>query len=227
MKTLIQNNWKRILLAGVLFTLIVAYFVMDIDEYLTFESLKKHREILLAFVEDNYIIALTIFIFLVLLTAFFLPGIIALTLGGGFLFGTLLSACYVLVSTTLGACLAFIMSRYILGEWIQKKFSDQLVMFNTEIDRHGHNYLFVLRVIPVLPFFIINYLAGISSIAFRTFAWTSVLGMLPGSLLYSYAGSSLGSINEPSDIMSSKLVIAFLLLALFALLPVIIRFLKK
>jgi uncharacterized membrane protein YdjX (TVP38/TMEM64 family) len=144
----------------------------------------------------------------------------------GFLFGVAAGAVYVNIASTSGAVLAFLCSRYLIGNWIQKRFSARLKSFNKEILRHGHNYLLFLRIVPIIPFFAVNYLAGITKIPLSKFIWTTVLGMLPGSVLFAYAGQRLGEIEQVRDLFSAEFIVAFSLLALFALLPVMVGFIK-
>jgi uncharacterized membrane protein YdjX (TVP38/TMEM64 family) len=218
-----KKNWKKIGLLLILATAISFYFMSGISDYLTFDSVKEHRNTLRNFVERNYLYSALVFFIAYVSTAFFVPGAIALTLAAGFLFGVLKGVLLVLAAAISGAVFAFLSARYLLGNWVQKKFSSPLKIFNEEIERHGQNYLIVFRIIPVLPFFAVNYLAGITRIPLRRFAWTTAAGMLPGSILYTYAGRRLGEIENPGDLLSTESIIAFSALALLALLPVFVR----
>jgi uncharacterized membrane protein YdjX (TVP38/TMEM64 family) len=95
----------------------------------------------------------------------------------------------------------------------------QLESLNRTIERHGVSYLMALRILPIFPIFVVNYLAGLTRIPLKTFIWTTSLGMLPGSLIYAYAGLQLGSINRPEDIFSAKILTALVILTFFTLLP--------
>jgi uncharacterized membrane protein YdjX (TVP38/TMEM64 family) len=193
----------------------------DLHEYLTFENLKEHRESLQQFVDEHYILSVAVFIAFFVSTAFFVPGAIISTIAAGFLFGVIQGIVYVNIGSVTGSVLAFLSSRFLLGDWIQKKYQKQLNYFNNEIERHGHNYLFVLRIIPILPFFLINYLAGLTKMSLRRFMLATSIGMLPGSLVYTFAGRQLAELENPEDVFSFRLLIAFLLLAFFALSPMI------
>ena len=218
---------RRILLFTFLLALLVLLRFSGAADYVTLENLKRHRNMLHAFAENNYISSVLIYIALFISTAFFVPGAVVLTLAGGFLFGTVLGAVYTNIGVAAGATLAFLSARYFAGEWIQDKYRRRLARFNTEIKKNGHLYLLTLRVVPVLPFFLVNFLSGLTRIPFRTFLWTTCLGVLPGSLVYAFMGRQLRFIHSLGDVFSFEVLSALLLLVLFALLPVAIKHIKR
>jgi uncharacterized membrane protein YdjX (TVP38/TMEM64 family) len=190
-------------------------------ESLTFESLRKHRGELAAYVENHYAVTLALFAVAFVSTSFIVPGALILTLAGGFLFGTGPGAVYASLFSTAGSTLAFWTSRYLIGAWVQERHRSQLVRFNEEIARYGSNYLFALRVVPVMPSFLVNYLAGLTRITTPRFMVATLGGILPGALVYSMAGRQLASIESPKDILSPPVIIGFALMATLALLPVV------
>lgn len=219
---------KRIIFILLILGAIAIIRFADIDRYLTFENLKQNKVYLQQIVEDNYLFSVVGYIITyVLVVALSIPGATILTLSGGFLFGVILGALYVNAGATTGATLAFLFCRYVAGEWIQNKYHDKLTTFNRELSENGYRYLLTLRFIPVFPFFLINILAGLTKISLRTFVWTTALGILPGSLVYAFAGSQLNEIESVGDIFSTRILIAFLLLALFVLLPVLLNRIKR
>jgi len=113
------------------------------------------------------------------------------------LFGTVPAAVYINIGATFGATQAFLAARGLAGNWIQGSFQEPLQRFNKEMERHGHSYLLILRILPVLPFFLVNYCAGISKIPLRTFVWTTSLGILPGSLVHTFIGRNCGASTRP------------------------------
>lgn len=203
------------------------FFSLGGTESLSFEQIKSGRDRLLAVASDHALLARAAYAAVFLTTAFFVPGALALTLLGGLLFGAERGALYAVVSATSGAVLAFLLARYLIGGWIQERFREQLKTFNREIKRHGHNYLFVLRVVPLLPFFVVNYLAGITEISLPRFTAATFLGLIPGALIFSFAGERLGEIDDPSDLFGLRTLAVFGVLALAALLPVILDFLHR
>jgi uncharacterized membrane protein YdjX (TVP38/TMEM64 family) len=203
-----------------LLALLVGMFLVKGD-YLSLDYIKTHRRGLLNFIQAHYLQAVIMFILLYLMTALFLPGALALTVAGGMLFGTVPAVVYVNIGATAGAILAFHAARSLLGGWVQEHFKDQLVRFNRELERHGPNYLLVLRVLPIIPFFVVNYCAGMTRIPLTTFVWTTSLGMLPGSFIYAFVGQQLRHVNQAKDLFSWKIMMALSLLAFFAILPVL------
>ncbi len=215
-----QKNKIFLLLLFIAAIVLIRY--SPLGSVLTFENLKQHRESLIAVVRSNYAASAATFIVVyVLTTALSIPGAVILTLAGGFLFGTLASTLYVDAGATAGASLAFLSARYLVGNRLQEKYQSQLQRFNGEIERNGTSYLLVLRFIPVFPFFLINFLAGLTKIPIRTFFWTTAVGIIPGTAVFAFAGQQIGSINSPSEILSKQVLAAFVVLALFTLTPVL------
>ncbi len=213
---------KRIFLLILFIAVIVMVRYSPLGSIFTFENLKQHREALVAAVRDNYALSVAIYIAVYILTAALsVPGALILTLTGGFLFGTLASTVYVDIGATTGAALAFLSARYLLGNSLQEKYPLQLRKFNEEIKRNGVNYLLTLRLIPVFPFFLINFFSGLTNIPLKTFIWTTSIGIIPATAVFAFAGQRIGSINSLSELLSAKILAAFVVLALFTLVPVI------
>lgn len=162
-----------------------------------------------------------------------LPGAAGMTLLFGWLFGFWRGMFVVSFASTAGATIAFLLSRYLLRDSIIRRFGDRLAAFNTALEREGAFYLFTLRLIPAVPFFVINAVMGLTPIRVRTFWWVSQLGMLPGSAVFVYAGASaprlqilaeqgLGAIFSPAQV--TQILVAFGLLGLF---PLLVRLAMK
>lgn len=215
-----KRLWIRI---GILLIIVgmggVAALMLN-DDILSVENVREHRVHLLRFVADHYLPAVLAFICLYGATALFLPGALALTVAGGVMFGTVPGALYANLGGTLGAVIAFLAARSLLGHFIQERFKKQLVRFNQEMSHHGPNYLLVLRIVPIAPFFVINYCAAMTRIPLKTFVWTTSVGMLPGALIYAFMGEQLRHVEAVSDLLSGKVMLALALLALLALVPV-------
>ncbi len=151
-----------------------------------------------------------------------LPGATPMTVAAGWLFGFWRGVLLVSFASTLGATLAFLLSRYLFRDAFQRRYGDRLQRFNAALDREGPFYLFTLRLIPAVPFFVINAVMGLTGIRVRTFWWVSQLGMLPGTAVYVYAGASVPNLQTlaeqgAGDILSPRLVAAFIALGLFPL----------
>lgn len=159
------------------------------------------------------------FIVYVAVTGLSLPGAAGLTLVCGWLFGFWRGVLLVSFASTAGATVAFIVSRFLLRDAIQKRFGDRLRAFNDALNREGAFYLFMLRLIPAVPFFVINVVMGLTPLSVRTYWWVSQAGMLPGTAAYVYAGASVPDLATLGDrgaagILSPQLLIAFVLLGL-------------
>ncbi len=198
-----------------------------LHEALTPERIKEKREVLHAFVQENYVLSVLSFILLTVSTAFFVPGAIALVLAAGFFFGAIPGALFSVTGLTIGAVSAFLAARYVLGNWIQEKYRVPLASFNQEMQNHGHYYLLTLRIVPVVPFFLVNILAGLTKISLKNFTASTSIGLLPASFVYSFAGRKLGSINGPRDVLSPGVIAALLLLAALVLFPVLLKNLRR
>lgn len=223
-----KKNLKRIILGVIVVALIIGLRFTSIGGKLNLESLQSNAEKLVQYSDQNYLLSVLAYIVIyIVVTGLSLPGATILTLAGGFLYKVFFTVIYVNIAATTGAMLAFLFARYIAGQWIQQRYGDKLAKFNEEVDRNGAYYLLTLRFIPIFPFFLINTFAGLTNVPLRTFLWTTSLGILPGSLVYAYAGRQLSRIKAVQDIFTGQVLLAFLLLAAFAVLPVIVNRIKK
>lgn len=195
-----------------------------VSNYITIEQLKFHRMQLQSIVRDNYLLSVLAYIaFFSSVTAFCVPVTVVLTIAGGFLFGIFAGAIYANIGSTLGSAISFLIVRYSLGMWVQKKYAKELVKFNQLVQANGASYLLAMQFSPVTPFFLINLLAGVTNMSLWTFIWTTSVGTLPGTLVYTFAGQQLIAIEQVSDIFSYKVFLLFVLLALLALVPIVIK----
>ncbi len=216
-----KKNRIRVILLLAVIALLVGLRFTGIADKLTLGNLQANAAKLRDFSNANYLRSVLIYIVLyIVVTSFSLPGATVLTLAGGFLYNFFIGAIYVNIAATAGATLAFLFARYIAGRSIQKKFGDKLIKFNEELDRNGASYLLTLRFIPLFPFFMINLAAGLTNVSLLTYIWTTSVGIFPGSLIYAYAGQQLGEIKSVQDIFTGGVLSAFILLAVFALIPV-------
>lgn len=203
---------------------VFAFFYFDLKQYVSLDVLKANRDRLLAFTDANYTVAVLAYILLYMLqTAFSLPGATIFTLAGGFLFGVVLGTLYVNIAATAGATLAFLAARYLLRDWVERKFGHRLGSIQEGVAKNGFSYLLTLRLIPLVPFFLINLVAGLTRISVGTFIAATALGIIPASFVFANAGRQLGSINSLSEIASPRVLGAFALLGVLALVPVVYR----
>lgn len=221
-----SSLWKRLSVFAVLVVAISATYVM-LSDVLTLDALAKRERELGELQHRNPVLAYgAAFLVYVLVTGLSLPGAAGLSLAYGWFFGLVCAVVLVSFASTAGATLAFLLSRYLFGAAVQNRFADRLKRFNEAWRRDGPYFLFTLRLIPLVPFFVINAVMGLTPIRTFTFWWVSQLGMLPGTLVYVYAGSSVPSLQALAEqgigsVFSTgqwlRLLIAFALLGIFPL----------
>ena len=213
-----MKNAKRYALVGLAIVLIGAFFAMDGQKWLTLEGLKSGLEQFAAWKSTSPIgLGLAFGAVYVLVTALSLPGAAILTLAAGAIFGLFWGTVIASFASTLGATLAFWSARYLLRDWVQKRFGDRLKPINQGVARDGAFYLFTLRLVPVFPFFLINLLMGLVPIRALTFYGVSQVGMLAGTLVYVNAGTQLAQIDSLGGIVSPGVMLSFVLLGVFPL----------
>ncbi|MGI9324209.1 MAG: TVP38/TMEM64 family protein [Pseudomonadales bacterium] len=214
----VRGNFK-LLLIGLLAFAIAAFFYFDLNQYLSLERLQTGRAALSTWVEQNPLLSRAgYFGGYVLVAALSLPGAAIMTLAAGALFGLLWGFVLVSFASALGATLAMLLARKLVGEWVQHRYEPQLANVNAGLERDGGFYLFSLRMVPLFPFFVINLVMGLTRMPTWPFYWISQLGMIPGTLVYVFAGTQLAGVHSAGDILSPGLLIAFTLLGLFPLL---------
>ncbi len=203
----------RLALVVVIVALIAAFFAFGLDRYFTLEFFKSQQAAIDAYYRANPLqAAAAYFAVYVVVTGLSLPGAAFLTLVGGALFGLLWGTVIVSFASSIGATLAFLASRFLLRDWVQGKFRDKLKPINSGVEKEGAFYLFALRLVPAFPFFVINLVMGLTPIRTWTFYWVSQVGMLAGTIVYVYAGTTLGEFR-----ISIELLLAFTLLGIFPL----------
>ena len=219
---------KKILLVCIIVAGLVAVRVSGILDHVTLEELKRDGHALRETVHSHYVIAVLIYVVgYALSVAAAMPGDIVLSIAGGYFFGILLGALYINIGATAGALCSFLFSRYVAGDWLQRRYSRQIDRFNREVKERGYLYFLVVRLIPLFPFVLVNLLSGLTRVSCGTFLWTTSLGIIPVSLLYAYAGSQLGYITSVRDLFTGRILLAFLLLAVLVGTPLLLKKLRS
>ena len=209
---------NRVVMLIVLVIVIAGFFIFDLGQYFSLEFLKSQQAALEDYRQAHPLqTAAVMFVVYVLVTALSLPGAAVMTLAVGAIFGLFWGTVLVSFASTLGATLAFLISRFLLRDMVQNRFGDKLKTINAGIEKDGAFYLFGLRLVPLFPFFVINLAMGLTSLKTFTFAWVSQVGMLLGTLVYVNAGTQLGKIESLSGILSPGLILSFVLLGIFPL----------
>ena len=206
---------KIILLVGVLVA-VTAFFYFDLHQLLTLNGLKGSMDQFSQWREQSPLLVIGAFFLLyVVVTALSLPGATILTLAAGALFGLIEGLLIASFASTVGATIAFLVSRYLLRDAIKLRFPERLTAIDAGVKKEGSFYLFTLRLVPIFPFFLINLLMGVTAIKAWTFFWVSQLGMLAGTFVFVNAGTQLAQIESLSGILSFNLILSFTLLGVF------------
>lgn len=210
---------KKITIVVAALFLVLIFFILDLNSFLSLHSLKASLGQFEAWrAASPVLVGLYFFLFYVAVAALSLPGAVVLTLAAGALFGLLWGTVIVSFASSIGATLAFLVSRYLFRDAIQDRFGDRLSAINNGMAKDGVFYLFTLRLVPLFPFFIVNLLMGLTPIRTSSYYWVSQVGMLAGTLVYVNAGTQLAKISGLSSIVSPGLLISFTLLGIFPLL---------
>ncbi|MFT4788650.1 MAG: pyruvate/2-oxoglutarate dehydrogenase complex dihydrolipoamide dehydrogenase (E3) component [Paraglaciecola sp.] len=216
-----MNN-KRTILIVIIAALIASFFIFDLNQYLTLESLKSNQQDLAEYINANWLVAFIGYLVIyAVATALSVPGAAILTLGAGALFGFGWGLLLASFASSIGATLAFLASRFLLRDWVKSTFSKKLESIDKGVHKDGAFYLLSLRLVPLFPFFIINLVMGVTGIKTWTYYWVSQVGMLIGTAVFVNAGTQLVEINQLSDIVSGELILSFVLLGIF---PILAKF---
>jgi len=209
-----KRGWFVVLLLA----LVGLFFAFDLGQYLNLATIKSRQAELEAWRAGQPVVAgVLFFAAYVAVSALSLPGAAVMTLAAGAIFGLGLGMLIVSFASSIGATLAFLASRWLLGDWVQSRFGERLAALNAGVAKEGGFYLFTLRLVPVLPFFVINLAMGLTPIRPLTFYWVSQLGMLAGTFVYVNAGTQLARIESISGIVSPGLLGSLVLLGIFPL----------
>jgi pyruvate/2-oxoglutarate dehydrogenase complex dihydrolipoamide dehydrogenase (E3) component/uncharacterized membrane protein YdjX (TVP38/TMEM64 family) len=206
---------KKLLILAALAAVVAAYFIFDLGQYFTLVGIKAVAADLAAFQRENALAVIAgFFIAYVVVTGASLPGAALMTLAAGALFGLVGGTILVSFASTIGATLAFLSSRYVLRDSIEARFGERLKAINAGMERDGAFYLFTLRMIPAVPFFVVNLVMGLTRIRTLTYAIVSQVGMLLGTIVYVNAGTQLAQIDSLSGIASPTVIGSFVLLGI-------------
>ncbi len=217
-----NRSWFKWVLLGLVASVIGVWYT-QFGDALSLEGIAERESSIRDFQATNPLVVFSVgFAIYVAVTGLSIPGATVLTVVFGWYFGFVPGLIIVSFASTTGATLAFLLSRYILRSSIQRWFGERLRAFNAALEQDGTFYLFTLRLVPAVPFFVINLVMGLTPLRVLPYWWVSQIGMLPGTAVYVYAGATvpdLQALNDRSigDILSPQLIVAFALLGLFPL----------
>lgn len=218
-----RPTWGKVVLAGLLAGGAVAFYASGLQRVVTWDYVRSHVTTWQRQVADNPGLALLVY-FLVYVgaAALSLPIALFLSLLGGALFGLWLGVGVISVAATLGATLAFLSSRYLFRDWVRRRFGTRVEAIDAGVRREGAYYLFTLRLVPAVPFFLINLGMGLTAMRVGTFALVTWIGMIPVTFAIVNIGTNLSELESVSGLLSWPMLGAF---ALLGVLPLALRWL--
>jgi len=209
---------SKLILFAIIAILMTLFFSFDLQQYLSLESFQAQRADIINYYVLNPWETILIFLAIyVIVTGLSLPGATILTLAAGAIFGVVNGTIIVSFASTIGATLAFLVSRYLFKDFVQQRFKQQLGPINRGIEKDGAFYLLALRLVPAFPFFVINLVMALTPIKTWKFYWVSQIGMLAGTIVYVNAGTQIAQLESLSGILSPSLIFSFALLGIFPL----------
>jgi len=227
-------SWQRAVPLLVLVAGLAAFFVLDLGRYLSFSALGEHRVALLEWVGANSLLAPAIYILAyIVVVAFSLPGGAVMTISGGFLFGAVTGGICAVTGTTLGATALFLIAKTSLGDYLLAKAGPAIRKMQAGFEENALSYMFVLRLIPLFPFFLVNLAPAFLGVPLRVYLIATFFGIMPGSFVYALVGAGLGSVFDRGEtftlagVMTPQMIAALAGLGLLALVPVVYKKLKR
>lgn len=207
---------ERALLLLAVIAAISLFYLFGLHRYLTLDAIKAQRDDIAALYAARPALVIAAFMAIhIAALALSLPGaVLAPTLAAGAIFGPVWGVIFALGAIVAGDSLGFLIARYLLRDWVEARFATQAAAIARGVDAEGAFYLLALRLMAIVPFFVVNLTMGLTRMKLGVFAPVSLIGLIPATILYAYAGTTLAAIDSPSDIYSPRLIAAFILLGL-------------
>ena len=209
---------------------LAAFFLLELNAYLSFEALRHHRQILVAWRSEHFFLLVASFIALYgVIVAFSVPGAVWMTISGGYLFGPMAGTAASVVGATLGAVALFLAARYCFGDTLRAKAGPAIRKMEAGFHENAFSYLFVLRLVPLFPFWLVNLVPALLRVTLRTFIYTTFFGIIPGTLVFTLVGSGLGSLLDAGQapdlgiIFELEILLPIAGLVVLSLIPVIYK----
>lgn len=216
-----DHIFLKILLLISIVSAIVLFYVLGADQYFSLPYIKSRLDDVQLMARENFLLVAGVFCLIYIsLSALSIPGTLVLTLLAGAIFGVFTGTLLVMACGTIGASIAFLMARYLFRDFMCKKFHKQFVKMDNKVKTEGRTYLLILRMIPVSPFVVINNVMGLTNMKIWTFCYITYLGMLPGTIIYIFAGQKISQIDDVSKILSWPIVLS---LSAIGLLPILTK----
>ena len=219
--------WRRILPLALLAAGLIAFFAFGLDDYVSFDKLNEHREVLVEFVAAHAVLAVILYmVCYVAVIAFSLPGGAFMTITGGFLFGALAGTVYAVLAATIGALALYLAARFAFGDLLRAKAGPAVRKMEAGFRENALSYLLALRLIPLFPFWLVNLVPALLGVPFRVYLIGTFFGIIPGTFIFASVGNGLGTVfaaGERPDIdliFMPEILLPIIGLALLALAPV-------
>jgi uncharacterized membrane protein YdjX (TVP38/TMEM64 family) len=214
----------RFAIAALFIGVVIAFFALDGQRYFHLDTIKAHRDALLAFTDAHFVAALAIgFLVYAGAAAFSLPVGLVLSLTMGFVFGRWVGTALVVVAATVGATIVFAAARYLFADWARRRMGAAGERINAGFTRNAWSYMLFLRLVPAFPFFLVNLAPALTDIPMRTFVLATLVGIIPATFVFVNLGETLGRIDSLQGLVSAEVLGAFALLGLLALVPIAIH----
>ncbi len=215
---LASRAWRRYALAAAVAVALGCFYLSGLSRFVSWESVHANLDVWQSYVQRHLLLSLVAyFAAYTAITALSLPAAAAMTLVAGAVFGRYWGTAVASLGSTTGATLAFLASRYLFRDWVQSRYGQRLRPINEGIAADGAYYLFLLRLIPAVPFFLINLGMGLTPMRVSTYVVVSWLGMLLGTILYVNAGTALSTVQSPRDVLSPLVLGSLLVLGVVPL----------
>ncbi|MZR29350.1 TVP38/TMEM64 family protein [Sneathiella sp. DP05] len=243
-------SFKKMLPLLVIAIAIAAFFLLGLDDYLTFQALSDNRDQLIDFVSANFLLAALLYMGLyIAVVAFSLPGGLLMTVTGGFLFGWFAAGFMTVFAATVGATLLFLIAATSLGEPLRKKAGTTLKKLEDGFAENALSYLLFLRLVPVFPFWLVNIAPAFLGVKLSTYIVGTFIGIIPGTFVFAYLGGGLDSIIREqqasyqscldsgqtdcvldfqiTSLVTTEILFSFCALGVIALLPIVLKKFRK
>lgn len=232
-----KSIWRYAPVVLVIAGLVLGY-AFGLQNYLSLTFLAEQREALRAYVDANFLWSALLFLVVyILAVAFSFPAASVLTIFGGFLFGWLIGGALVAVGATIGASILFLATRSAFGSFLRHRVDGVVKKMADGFRENAFGYLFVIRLAPVFPFFVVNIAAALFDISLGRFFTATLFGILPGTFAYAYLGQGVDSVlvaaqasgreAQISDLVTPEITLAFFALAFVALIPTVVKQIRK
>ncbi len=218
---------KIIIFLLIIAALFIIFNYTRVSDYITLETLQARRQLLQDFVQQHYLLSVMIYIGVYsLLLACAMPVVIPLALVGGFLYGIFFGFIYAGLSCLIGSLISFLALRFVVVHWIRGWHNERIEKFNAQVQKYGYSYLLILHFLSIVPLFVINLLAAVANVPLFTVIWVTIVGTSPLNFLCVVSGQKLSTIQSAKDIFSPTIILLFVLLALVACVPLLIKKIK-